>query len=152
MKNYSQPVISWLASYHINEIKFWEENYYFKEQNINTRMSYLFQELLLFFYQLTKQACCLREQLKATCVATDWLSSPINRSALGKKHQGMRLSGHASLLSFQTRREQTVLIQQEAGKAVARVRKNIQAKGWCVCSPNLKYRKIRMSCQKRCFI
>ena len=54
MKNYSQLVISQLASYHIisMKIKFWEENYYFKEWNINTRMSYLLQELSPFFTSL----------------------------------------------------------------------------------------------------
>ena len=31
------------------KIKFCKENY-FKKQNTNTRMSYLFQELLFFFY------------------------------------------------------------------------------------------------------
>ena len=36
------------------KIKFCEKNYYFKEQNTNTRMSYLFQELLL-----TTLTCCL---------------------------------------------------------------------------------------------
>ena len=47
-------------------------------------------------------------------------------------------SGHASLLSFQTQQEQTVLIQQEVEKTAAGVQKNIQAKGQCVCTPNLK--------------
>ena len=64
----------------------------------------------------------------------------------------MRLSGHTSLLSFQSQQEQTVFIRQEVGKAVARVRKkNTQAKGQCVCTPNLKYRKIRMCCPKKVF-
>ena len=40
-----------------------------------------------------------------------------------KEALGTRLSGHASLLSFQTQQEQTVLIWLEVGKAVARVRK-----------------------------
>ena len=46
-----------------------------------------------------------------------------------KETLGMRLSGHATMLSFQTQQEQTVFIQWEVGKAVARVQKeNIQAK------------------------
>ena len=46
-----------------------------------------------------------------------------------KEALGIRLSGHATMLSFQTRQEQTVFIQQEVGKAVARVqKKHIQAK------------------------
>ena len=53
-----------------------------------------------------------------------------------------RLNGHASLLSFQTQEEQTVFIRQEVGKAVARVRKkNIQAEGQFVCTPNFKLSK-----------
>ena len=50
----------------------------------------------------------------------DWLSSPINHS-VREEALGSRFSGHASLLSFQ---EQTVYIQQEIGKTVARVLKN----------------------------
>ena len=39
-------------------------------------------------------------------------------------------SGHASLLSFQTRQEQQVFIQWEVGKALARgQKKNVRAKG-----------------------
>ena len=66
------------------------------------------------------------------CKATDWFSSPINRSALGKKHWER---GWVS-------RD----VNKEVGKAVATVRKkNTQAE--------VKYRKIRISCQqKRCFI
>ena len=56
-----------------------------------------------------------------------------------KEVLGMRLSGHATMLSFQTQQEQTVFIQQELGKAVARVqKKNVQAKGQFACTPNLK--------------
>ena len=49
------------------------------------------------------------------------------------------------MLDFKTQQEETVLIWEEVGKALARVRKkNIQAE--------VKYRKIRISCQqKRCF-
>ena len=45
-----------------------------------------------------------------------------------KKALGMRLSGHATMPSFQTQQEQ-FSYSKEVGKAVARVqKKNIQAK------------------------
>ena len=58
----------------------------------------------------------------------------------------MKLSGHASLFSFQTQQENTSFHTVEIGKPVARVQnKNIQAE--------VKYRKIRINFQqKRCFI
>ena len=47
--------------------------------------------------------------------------------------------GHASLLRFQTHQEQTVFIRQEVGKTAAMVwKKNIQANGQFVYTPNLK--------------
>ena len=47
--------------------------------------------------------------------------------------------GHVSLLRFQTHQEQTVFIRQEVGKAAAIVwKKNIQANGQFVYTPNLK--------------
>ena len=58
----------------------------------------------------------------------NWLSSPVIR--VRKEAVGTRLSGHASLLSFQTQKEQAVFIRLKVGKVVARVRnKNIQAEG-----------------------
>ena len=77
----------------------------------------------------------------------DWSAFFSNKSLCVRTEAlGTRLSRHALLLSFQTQQEQTVLIWYEVGKAVARVqKKNILAQ--------VKYRKIRISCQqKRCFI
>ena len=50
------------------KIKFWEKNYFFKEQNINTSMNNLSQELLFFFYWLTYKLAVWLAQLKAKCV------------------------------------------------------------------------------------
>ena len=77
---------------------------------------------------------------------SDWLAFFSNQTLCVRKEElATRLSGHVSLLSFQTQQEQTVFML-EAGKTVATVRKkNIQAE--------VKKRKIRINCQqKRCSI
>ena len=70
-----------------------------------------------------------------------WLAFFSNQSlCVRKEAQGARLSGHTSLLSFETQQDSFHMV--EVGKAVARLwKENIQSEG--------KYSKISINCQKK---